>query len=479
MGALHHRRPALSRTEAALTAGAATLATGALAIFGERRLGGGGVLLPLALVLVVLLLRRPLAAVATAITLAVVCEGPSFGIPAMTKLYKEVYKGFTPLDMLVLLAGVAVVFDIIRTRRGIRMPAMLGLPMAFIALAMGAGFATTSAGGVSFIRLALMLHVLAYLLFVPVLVANLGLDRRQLRLVLGGAVALAIFKAVLGLIVMASGGSVEIDAGTRLTYYEPTANWLILISILGILAALLRGIRVPRWMLLGLPLLIASDVLSYRRSFWIASVLGLLLMLLFATAPRRRRLMFPAVLLIASAIWFVGSTQFQASTPLAKRVTSLQPSKLQSTAEDRYRLDERANVEAAIRRNAIEGIGLAATWTASARPLPVEHVGGRGYVHFALLWWWLKLGILGAVAYLSVLLGGLLLGWRGWWRGSEPIFRCFGLASLCGIAGLVAIETTASFTGVDPRFTLLFAAQLGLLAAIASEPSTRSLRGRP
>lgn len=485
MGALRHRHPTLSGSETLLTAAAATLATGALAVFGERRIGAAGLLLPLALVLVVILLRRPLAAVATAVTLAVVCEGSSFGIPVMTKLYKEVYKGFTPLDMLVLVAVVAVVFDIIRMRRGVRMPAALGLPLAFVALAMAAGAATTSADGVSFIRLALMLHILAYMLFVPAMVVNLGLDRRQLRLVLGGAVALAIFKAALGLIVMSTGGSVEIDAGTHLTYYEPTANWLIMLSILGIVAALLRGIRVPRWMLLGLPVLIASDVLSYRRSFWIASVLGLLLTLLLATAPRRRRLMFPAIVLVAAAIWTIGSTQFQAQTPLAKRVTSLSPTKLETTAEDRYRLDERANVEATIRRHPVEGIGLDGEWSASARPLPVEHVGGRGYVHFVLLWWWMKLGILGALAYVSVTLGGLLLGWRTWRRGSTPLFRCFGLASLCGLAGLVAIETTASFTGVDPRFTLLFGAQLGLLAVLGSESAaerpgpTRSLPGRP
>ncbi len=32
------------------------------------------------------------------------------------------------------------------------------------------------------------------------------------------------------------------------------------------------------------------------------------------------------------------------------------------------------------------------------------------------------------------------------------------------MAGLVAMDTTASFTGVDPRFTVLFASQVGLLA---------------
>ncbi len=42
------------------------------------------------------------------------------------------------------------------------------------------------------------------------------------------------------------------------------------------------------------------------------------------------------------------------------------------------------------------------------------------------------------------------------------------------------MDTTASFTGVDPRFTVLFGAQLGLLALIADGRAiTLGSRGRP
>jgi O-antigen ligase len=147
-------------------------------------------------------------------------------------------------------------------------------------------------------------------------------------------------------------------------------------------------------------------------------------------------------------------------------VQSLSPTRLERNAEDRYRLDERANVIAEIKRHPVSGIGLQEGWRASDRPLPVEHQDGRRYVHFSLLWWWMKLGILGAAAFASLMLGALLLAWRTWRRNAEPLFRCFGLASMCGIAGLLAVETTASFTGVDARFTVVLAAQLGLLAVL-------------
>jgi putative inorganic carbon (HCO3(-)) transporter len=480
MVAVRRRLHGAFTAESLLAAFAATLATLALAIFGERRLGLAGLLLPLALALAVILIRRPVAAVATAVALPIVCEGPTFGVPLMQRLYDDVFRGLAALDALVLLAILAVAADVLRTRRPLRLPAALALPLLFVLLASVAGVAVTRAGGDSAFDAILELRVIGYLLVLPVAVANLGLDRRQLGLALGAAVALAIAKAALGLIVMTAGGSVELDGGAHITYYEPTANWLVLVALLGVVAAVVGGMRPPRWMLLGTPLLIASLALSYRRSFWIAAVLGLVLLVLLGTTARGWRMIVPAAVLVAAAIWLLGSVEFQAQTPLVERVESLSPSQLERNAEDRYRLDERANVLAEIGRHPVTGIGLDAGWKATERSLPVEHVDGRQYVHFTLLWWWLKLGILGLAAFVAVVASGLLLAWRTWRRNATPLFRCFGLASLCATAGLVVVETTASFTGVDSRFTVVFAAQLGLLALLASPADDASARrGRP
>jgi hypothetical protein len=472
MLALRHRLRGIN-AESLLAALGATLATLAIAIFAERRLGGVGLFVPLILVAAVLLVRRPIAAVAVAVALPILCEGPTFGIPVMTKLYNPVFKQLTALDMLVLLAVVAVALDLMRTRRPVRLPPALGFPLLLVALAMTAGLAVTQEAGAGLRDTVFGMHVLAYLLVLPVAIVNLDLDRDRVMLLLKCALALALVKAAMGLIVMAGGGSVELDGGSHLTYYEPTANWLMLVASLGVVAAIVGGMPRERWMMVGLPLLIAALVLSYRRSFWIAAVLGLLLVLLLGTSRRGRRVLVPAVVLVGIAIWVVGSMEFQAQTPLASRVQSLSPSRLETNAEDRYRLDERANVIAEIGRHTFSGVGFQTGWVASERPLPVEHVGGRLYVHFAVLWWWLKMGALGLAAFISLIAGGLLLAWRTWRRNSEPLFRCFGLASMCGIAGLVVVETTASFTGVDARFTVVFAAQLGLLAVLAQRGGVR------
>jgi O-antigen ligase len=334
---------------------------------------------------------------------------------------------------------------------------------------MVAGIVTGHAAGVPLSTALHKENILAYLLFLPLAVANLDLDRRQMSLLLQGAFALAILKAVLGLAEVASGHGTTVVGSSALTYYEPTANWLIMIALLGIFAALVARLRPPLWMLLGSPLLVASLLLSYRRSFWIAVVLGLLLVLLLALSPMGRRLLVPGTLIIAAAIWLLGSINFQsAQSPIIKRATSLTPSSLTSNVEDRYRLDERANVLGAIREHPITGLGIEVPWQATVRGLSVEHGGeARQYVHFAALWFWMKLGILGLVAYVMLLSGGAVLAWRVWRRSHGPLLRAFGLASLCGFAGLVVIETTATFTGSDPRFTVLIAAQIGLLALLA------------
>ncbi len=455
----------LSRAEllAALLAAALTAIVGGA---GVAKLGNAGLLVPLALVAAAIMLSRPVFAVALVVGLVIVCEGPTFGLFTFTShLYTNVYKYLSALDLLVALAIVSVALDLVRHRRALWLPGPLRLGLAILALAMLGGVITSLGSGVS-VRYAIVSeHVLAYLLLLPLAVANLDLDRRRLRQLLVGLFALAAAKSAVGLVEVTGHYGQSIEGASTLTYYEPTANLLIMLTLLGGLAlAFLARAKPPLAVLLASPLLAACLLFSYRRSFWIAAVLALLLVVLLGTAPSRRRLLLPVGLAAAGAIWLVGSVAFQAQLPVVKRAESLAPTKLETNVEDSYRLDERANVLAAIGEHPIAGIGLSTPWAATVRPLSVEHEEGRLYVHFAALWYWLKLGILGLCAYIGLLLGGAVLAWRVWHSGRDLLLRAFGLASLAGIAGVAVIETTATFTGVDPRFTVLFAAQLGLLA---------------
>jgi hypothetical protein len=462
------RRPLAPGRGELLGAGLAAGATVLVGFLASRRLGTAGLLAPAVLIVLAVLVRKPVVVVSTVVGLAVLCEGSTFGLFNFTAhLYDQFYKGLTPLDALVVFAIFTVGLDVMRHRRRVYFPKPLAIGSGMLLLAMIMGAVIGHAAGASVRSVAISENVLAYLLLLPTAIANLDLDRSQVTRLLTGAAVLAIVKAVLGLIEISGGYGTPIEGTARLTYYEPAANWLIMVALLWVVATRVTRVKTPLWMLLGSPLLIASLLLSYRRSFWIGAVLGLLLVIVLGTSASGRRLLLPMGLLVVVAIWLLSSVNFQSQIPVVKRAASLAPSNLETNAEDRYRLDERANVLGAIDEHPITGLGMMIPWSASVRPLPVEHMEGRLYVHFAALWFWLKLGLLGLLAYVSLILGSLLLGRQVWRRSGEHYLRAFGLASLCAIVGLVVIETTASFTGVDPRFTVLLSFQVGLLAQLA------------
>jgi hypothetical protein len=461
------RLPALPRREA-LIVGATTVATALLVAAAVHQLGAAGLFVPLAMIGAAILIGRPVLAVTLVVALTILCEGPDFGVLSFTShLYIQVYRDISLLDLLVGLVVVSALLDVLRHRRAVRLPRALALPLVLLALAMAEGVVTGHASGVSLRFSIFSEHVLAYLLLLPIAIVNLDIDNSRITRLLGGAMALAIVKAVLGLIEVSAHLGTQIEGSSTLTYYEPTANWVIMIALLTLLVAVIMRAKPPLWTLLGSPLLIACLLLSYRRSFWIASVLGVLLVLLLATSPAGRRMLVPAGLAVAAAIWLLGSIHFQSNLPLVKRITSLSASNLEANREDRYRLDERANVLGEIRQHPITGLGMGVAWQATSTPLSVEHEGGRQYVHFAALWFWLKLGLLGLCAYLSLIAGSLMVAWQTWRRSREPLLRAFALASVCGIAGLVTMDTTGSFTGVEARFTLVLGVQIGLLALLA------------
>src|SRR5690606_7844454 len=119
-----------------------------------------------------------------------------------------------------------------------------------------------------------------------------------------------------------------------------------------------------------------------------------------ALTTSRRRAVLPIVAVLAGGAWLLGSVTVQSDTPLAERVRSLSPTQVVTKPADRYRLDERANVIAEIRRAPLTGRGIKVPWRTTERMLPVEVSPAHEYVHFASLWWWLHMGLLGLIAYI-------------------------------------------------------------------------------
>jgi O-antigen ligase len=441
----------------------------------SRRIGPAGMLAPLAVVGALALLQRPRLALAIVVSLVALIEAEGGLLAGLGAIY-EAQAVLTGVDVLVAIAVAAAALELLQRREPLRPPALLVLPLVLLALAVLAGAVTGYGRGAAPVDLVLGGRQLPYLVLLPLLAFSVVRTQRQLVGALALGAALAVAKGVIGLLAVAAGGGVTVE-GATITYYEPLANWLMMIALLGILAATLTGARdrLPHWLLLATPVLIAALVLSFRRSFWIGLALGALLVVVLGASPLGRRMLIPALALVLAGLWVISSTGFQTQGPLSERVESLRPSEIQSNAEDRYRLDELANVVAEVRRHPVTGLGLGIEWSSAAQPLGIEHPNGRLYVHMVALWYWLKLGVLGLAAYLAVLGAALAMAWRTWRAHPDPLLRAAGLALLCGLVSMATVETVGSFTGVEDRFTVVFGVTLGLLArAYASSRSTRS-----
>lgn len=471
--------PAGGRRAAAGTALGALLGAAVTAEL-VRKAGPVGLVAPLALVAFALALARPAWLAGLLVGIAIIVEQTSGGIlPTGNRPYDPlISRTLSPLEILFVGLFVAVVLERRAAGLPLRLPSPFSGPLAFTAVALVVGTVVGRAGGTGVYELTLPLRPFIFLLLLPLLVANVadrpGMVRRG---VLIGA-ALALVKAVSGLLGLATGhGATELVAGgTPITYYEPAANLLTLWAVLLAVASLLRRLSLARWARWGAWVSLACLVLSYRRSFYLALVLGLIVVVVLTAGPIGRRLFVPVALLVALGGYAIvsGGVVTEVQGPVAERVSSLQESKVTTNPEDRYRLDERRNVVAELRDHPFLGLGLGVPW-AGRYPLSVEHPNGRQYVHMALLWWWLKLGVLGPIAYLWLMLTIIITGVRVWLHHRDDVVRCGALALAAATAGLVLAELTASFTGVDLRLTIVLGAALGLLSAARAELPDRRM----
>jgi hypothetical protein len=463
----------LDRTSPAIgvLAAAGTLVTVAAAF----KVGIAGLALPIVVLVGLAVVRYPGPVLVAAVGAVVFGENAGFGLlPQTQHLYDDLVKGFTPVDGIVAIALLGTAAQVIQDRRAVRLPAPpLTFALVLLGLGLISGIVVGREAGVGVSSTVLLIHSFAYIILVPLIAANLRVSDRDVVRLLGACTAMALLKALLGLLVVVTGRGNTVG-GSSLTYYAPSANWLMTVVLLSIVAAALARVRLPWWVLATAPLLLTSLVLSYRRSFWIADLLGLALVILLGLSSGGRKVVLPGAVLVGAAIWALGGVALQSDTPLGERVQSLSPSSIAVKPDERYRLDERANVWHAIKAEPVSGLGIGVPWQATARPLPVEVNPEHQYVHFAVLYWWLKLGVLGLLAYVGMVVAGVLMSLRVWRRSNVPVIRAFGLGSLCSMVGLAVIETTATFTGGDLRFTLLFAGQLALLSALwrRDEPAT-------
>jgi hypothetical protein len=434
------------------------------------RAGAIVVAAPLLIVAVVLLVARPAAVLTILLVATILCEFRAPGLLQPTgAFYEPPVAGLAPYEAVILLLVAATVLDVSR-RQQFRSPRPFTLALAVMAFALLFGVINGLMSLSDTSQLGGELRRQLVLLLMPFLVVNVVRNQSQTLQAVKIAAGLVAIKTIVGLLAATSGSGTAAVYGQSLTYYEPTSNWLMILFLLTFAAILLTRAPLWRWLIPIVPLAFATLLLSYRRGWWIGTVAGLIVVIVVGLGPLGRRLLVPAVVVLAFGIWGVfaaGLVNDRVQGPVAQRIQSLDPNKLQHNVYDDYRNVERRNAFADVQRHPIAGLGLGSRWTAQY-PTPVAFPDARSYTHFVALWYWMKLGVIGLIGYL-LLMGSLLYAsYQVFKRNRDPILRAAGLGILGSTVALIFTEMTESNTGVDPPFTIVIGALLGLLACAYS-----------
>lgn len=436
-----------------------------------------------ALLAVPLLLNNARAAFATWITLLVIAEDTSdWNISFFAKLYDKTPAYFSIMFLLLLVAAAAALFDVIRPGMQARLPEAFVPALVLVLFALGFGFASGALGpGIPKSAVLSAIEAYGYLLLPPLILVNIIRTTAELRRLVGYLAALTVLKSAAGVVAVIGGFTAPELGSGRLSYIAPTMNWMEMMYLLAVVGAPLSGIRLPRWMLWSAPVVLVSFVLGQRRSFWLAGAFALILVVVIASRRTSRRLLLPGLGLTVLIVYLAVATGLTGPVQgsLVTRATSVTPTKITTSTEDRYRLAELHNVWPAIMRQPVEGLGIGVPWP-EVYPLPFEYPDNHVFTHFAVLYWWMTCGLMGLVAYLVLMGTTIVVGLRLWWQAREPIERLTALSLGLGAVGLVIVELTTTVVPADPRGTAVFGTAIGILAVIGrlareQRPGSRGL----
>jgi O-antigen ligase len=413
-----------------------------------------------------LLLGNARLAVLAFVVVGLVAEDdPTWGIN-LTAVYNHGTAQPSVFEGLELLALVAVLLYLAASRLPARLPRPFGAALMLTLLALVGGILQGVGAGASQSGVLGTVEDVVPLLLTPILIVNIVRTRDELRQALAIGAALAGFKAVAGLFVYLTGLAGVQGAFGRITYFQAPANLLLMLFLLGMLVAWLSGTKTPRWCKWLVPLVFAALLLSFRRTIWLGTVAALPIILFPASGHVGRRFIVPSIGLVLIVGYIIFSTGIGGGLQgsLVTRAESISLSKISQSQQDRYRIDERHNVWAAIERSPITGLGVGVQWPVRY-PVGIQFTDQNDFSHIAVLFWWMKMGLLGLVAYLVLMITTLFTGFRIWRRHYDPQIRVFGLAAVGLTVGLAVVELANTTLGASERGSMLFGAVLGLLAA--------------
>lgn len=411
-------------------------------------------------------LARPGAAILTVALLVLITEDDAASFFRLEMLYEPSPYGLSALNVSILLCGLGVILR--RRRRGSAVVGLgsLQLPLIVLLVLVPLGvFLGASAGG----TMRAMSNEFAgiyVMVFVAWTITNFLENEHQMAALARFVGLIIVFRSALSLWAFVTGRGTPLYEGssTSTSSLDPATNWLRVATIVGLVAAgALRALR--WWAVLVLALAPAAALyLSFRRSFLLG--LGVALFALVVVLAVRSAGARLAVLALVAGLAFVVANPTLgtgSSTSTGREIISLGNLGHDRTFADSYRRIERRNVFTDLRDQPF-GLGFGVPYTVRYA-LPDYVPGIQAYVHMAPLWYWMKLGMAGALAYLVLLVVAFGLAIRAALSAQGPWFRAAMLGAGAGVVALAFADLTASFTGVDPRYSIVAGALFGLISA--------------
>ncbi len=251
----------------------------------------------------------------------------------------------------------------------------------------------------------------------------------------------------------ASSGSGQLQGGL---YAYPVA---VVLAFAGLVGGRIRAYW-PRAVLVAiLATNFVSLILTYERTFWVATLLGMGFVVLKSDPGRRARAIVAGILTGAVLLGAFATFAPDDFTAARERLVSL--GQYSNDDSVRIRLLETQHVLAAIDESPWTGSGLGATvfW---GRPWQNIDPEANAYAHNGYLWVTWKTGLLGAACLF------LLIGWAVFSRpppGQDPALKTLRIGSQAALFTLLLSSVTfPAFNALD------ITAAMGVLAALCLSP---------
>lgn len=237
------------------------------------------------------------------------------------------------------------------------------------------------------------------------------------------------------------------------TGWADSLNFMTYLIILSVFLLDRAPLPFKRTLVLLAPAVFFSFMFSYKRAYYVAIVVGILVMGLLQRGRARMRFVALAMLaIVALAALTMAMGQWQA---MAMRVESILNPTQESSAN--YRLIEWKNAMISIYRNPVVGIGLGGV-------MPMEIYLSRTNllgVHNTFLWVAVKMGAIGLFTYLFL----LFCFWRRLWmqntRLRDPFLRSLSRGLTCVFIAFCAAQIFAPMF-VQMRTSAWFGVILGI-----------------